>query len=114
MARVAALAHIRGFIAGASEHRPAVGERRLGEDVVGEPVGELRERVRGAGRDDEQVGAGQVLVEVLAGRPPRERLEGLGADEPLGAGRDERDHLVAAAGRAGASARRPCRRRCRR
>ena len=38
------------------EHRPAVRERRLGEDVVGEAVRELRERVRRARRDDEQVG----------------------------------------------------------
>ena len=76
------------------EHRAAVGERRLGEEVVGEAVRELRERVRGARRDDEQVGARQVEVEVLRRRAPRERREGLGADEALGARRDERDHLV--------------------
>ena len=34
---------------GRDEHRPAMGERRLGEHVVGDPVRELRERVRGAG-----------------------------------------------------------------
>ena len=81
---------------GRDEHGPAVGERRLGEHVVGEPVGELRERVRRARRDDEQVGARQVLVEIVAGGPAGERGEGLGADEPLGAGRDERDHVVPA------------------
>ena len=39
------------------EHGPAMRERGLGEDVVGDPLRELGERVRGAGRDDEQVGA---------------------------------------------------------
>ena len=60
-------------------------ERRLGEDVVGEPVRELRERVRGAGRDEQQVGARQMEIDVVAGRPARERAEGLGGDESLGA-----------------------------
>ena len=72
------------------EHRSAVRERRLGEDVVGEAVRELRERVRRARGDDEQVGARQVEVDVVAGRPAREGAKGLGGDEPLGAGRDER------------------------
>ena len=58
-------------------------ERGLGEDVVGDPVGELRERVRRAGRDDEQVGARQVRVDILVRRPPREREEGLLGDEAL-------------------------------
>ena len=66
------------------EHRAAMGERRLGQQVVGEPVGELRERVRRAGRDDEQVGAGEVRVEVLRPAGGRAR-EGLGPDEALGA-----------------------------
>ena len=71
-------------------------ERRLGEDVVGEPVRELRERVRRAGRDDEQVGARRG-----AGRDPRPAGRRASAakvsarDEALGAGRDERDDLVA-------------------
>ncbi len=70
-------------------------ERSLGENVVGESVRELRERVRRAGRDEEQVGARQVEVDVVAGRPPRERAERLDGDEPLGPGRDERHDLVA-------------------
>ena len=65
-ARVAGCAPHARVHRGRDEHGPAVGERRLGEEVVGEPVRELRERVRGARRDDEQVGAGQVGVEVLA------------------------------------------------
>ena len=69
-------------------------ERRLGEDVVGEPVRELRERVRGARRDDEDVGARQVEVDVVAGGAPRERRERLGRDEALGAGRHERHDVV--------------------
>ena len=40
-------------------------ESGLGEDVVGDPVRELRERVRRARRDDEQIGARQVRVGIL-------------------------------------------------
>ena len=76
------------------EHRPAMGERRLGEHVVGDPVRELRQRVRRAGRDDEQIGTRQVRVDILRWRSPREREEGLLGHEALGAGRDERNHLV--------------------
>ena len=69
-------------------------ERRLGEDVVGDPVRELRERVRRARRDDQQVGPRQVLVDVFALRPAREREERLLGDEALRSRRDERDHVV--------------------
>ena len=72
-----------------------MGERRLGQQVVGDALRELRERVRRARRDDEQVAPGQVEVEILVGRPARERLKGLGPNEPLGAGRHERHHVVA-------------------
>ena len=47
------------------EHRSAVRERRLGQRVVGEAVREPRERVRRARRDDQEVGARQVRVEVV-------------------------------------------------
>ncbi len=70
-------------------------ERSLGEDVVGEPVRELGERVGRAGRDDEQVGARQMEVDVVSRRTPRERAKRLGGDEALGARRDERNDLVA-------------------
>ena len=70
-------------------------ERRLGEDVVGEPVRELRHRVRRARRDDQQVGARQVEVDVIAGRAPREGAKRLGGDKALGAGRDEGHDVVA-------------------
>jgi hypothetical protein len=73
-----------------------VRERCLGDDVVGEPVCELGERVRGQRRDDEEVGTGEMEVEVVRGRAPREREERLGPNEPLRSARDERDHLVAA------------------
>ena len=44
-------------------------ERRLGQDVVGDALRELRERVRGARRHDEHVGALEVRIEILvAGR----------------------------------------------
>ena len=72
-----------------------MGECRLGEHVVGDPVGQLRERVRGAWRDHEQVGVRQMRVEILAFGPSSERQERLFGDEPLCAGRDERNHLVA-------------------
>jgi hypothetical protein len=71
-----------------------VGERRLRQDVVRDPRGELGERVRGAGRDDEQIGPRQVLVDVLALRPPREREERLFGDESMSARREELDHLL--------------------
>jgi hypothetical protein len=77
------------------EHRPAVRKRRLGEDVVGEPVRELGERVRRARRDDQQVGAREVEVDVVPRRTARERSKRLGGDEPLGVGRDEGNDLVA-------------------
>ena len=60
---------------GRDEERPAVRERRLGEDGVGEAVGELRERVRRARRDHEQVGArrgaGRGRRRAACGRAPR-------------------------------------------
>ena len=71
-------------------------ERRLGEEVVGEPVRELRERVRRARRDEQQVGARQMKVDVVAGRPARKRAKGLSADEALGPGRNERHDLMPA------------------
>jgi len=42
------------------EHRPGVGERGLGQNVVGEPVRKARERVCGERRDREKIGAAQV------------------------------------------------------
>ena len=70
-------------------------KRRFGQDVVGEAMRELRKRVRRARRDEQKVGAGQVEIEILGGRAPRERAERLGGDEALGPWRDERDDLVA-------------------
>ena len=72
---VAGCSHMRTFIAGATSDRPAKCERRLGEDVVGEPVRELGERVRRQRRDHEQVGlergAGRAPAGALAARAPR-------------------------------------------
>jgi len=72
-----------------------MGEHGLREDVVGQAVGELGERVGRAGRDHEQVGAGQVRVEILVGGAPGQRVERLRGDEALGPRRDERHHVVA-------------------
>ena len=69
-------------------------ERGLGQNVVGEPVRELRERVGRARRDHEQVGAREMRVEILAGRPPREGEECLLDDEALRSGRDERHDVM--------------------
>ena len=51
---VAGCCHIRVFIAGATRIGPVVREHGLRQDVVGEPVGEPREGVRGERRDHEQ------------------------------------------------------------
>ena len=69
-------------------------ERGLGEDVVGDALRELGERVRGAGRDDEEVGVPEMWIRIVAGRAARERVERLGGDELLSAARDERNHVV--------------------
>ena len=71
-------------------------ERGLGEHVVREPVGELRERVRGQRRDHEQVGARQMRIRIVVRRSPCECMERLGANEPLRTGCDERDDVVPA------------------
>src|SRR5918992_733911 len=78
--RVAPHARVHGR---RDDDRAAMGERRLREDAVGEPVHELRQRVRGAGRDDEEVGAAEVRVRIVAGGPARQGGEGLGAHEAL-------------------------------
>ena len=77
------------------EDGPTVGQRRLRQDVVRQAVRELRQRVRGARRHEQQVGPGEMEVDVVAGRPPREGAEGLGRDEALGPGREQRDDVVA-------------------
>jgi hypothetical protein len=76
------------------QQRPAVRERGLAEDVVGQAVRELGERVRGQRRDDEQVSLRQVRVRALVDGTVGERRKGLAGDEALGARRHERDHLV--------------------
>ena len=82
---VAGCSHMRGVHRRRDQHRAAVRERGLGEDVVGEPVGELGERVRRQRRDHEQVGALEVRVGVVVGRVGARGGEGLGGDEALGA-----------------------------
>ena len=69
-------------------------ERRFGDEVVGEPVRELRQGVRGQRRDDEQIGSRQVRVEIVAWSPAGKSEEGLSPDETLGSRGDERDDLV--------------------
>jgi hypothetical protein len=58
-------------------------ERGLGQEVVGEPVGQPRHRVRGQRRDDEGIGVGQVRIGVGGRLLPRERPERPGRDELL-------------------------------
>jgi hypothetical protein len=76
------------------EDRAAESERRLREHVVGEPVRELRQRVGRERRDHQEVGVGQMRIEVAGAFAPREGLEGMTRDEPFGVGREERRHLV--------------------
>ena len=70
-------------------------ESGLGEEVVGQPVGEPRHGVRRQRRDDEQIGIGEVRIRVGRLGLPRERPEGLGSDEALGAARRDRRDVVA-------------------
>ena len=49
------------------------------------PCGELRERVRGAAARHEQVGARQMRIEIVAGRPAARARGTSRGDEPLGA-----------------------------
>jgi hypothetical protein len=70
-------------------------ERCFGDEIVGEPVGELRQSVRGQRRDDEQIGSCQVRVEIVAWSPASKSEERLSTDETLGSRGDERDNLVA-------------------
>jgi hypothetical protein len=60
-------------------------------------VSELGERVRRQRGDDQKVGAHEVRVQIFLRSTPRQRVEGLGAHEALGARRDERDDLVSCA-----------------
>ena len=69
-------------------------ERRLRQEVVGDAVCELREGVRGARGDHEQVGAGQVRIDVLRGWSPCQREECLLGHEPLCPGRDQRHDVM--------------------
>ena len=85
----------RGVHRRREQQRPAVRERGLGEEVVGQPVGEPRHRVRRQRRDDEQVGIDEVRIRVGGLGLPRERAEGLGGDETLGAARRHRRDVVA-------------------
>jgi len=77
------------------EHRAAVRKRRLGQDVVRDALRELRERVRRARRNDEQVGVLEVRIGIAIEWPPRQRREGLRGHELLGTARDKRNHVVA-------------------
>jgi hypothetical protein len=70
------------------------GRLGLGEQVVGQAVGEPGERVRGERRDDQQIGPLQVRVRIGAALPPREREQRVGADEPLRAARDDGENVV--------------------
>ena len=76
------------------EHRASEGQRGLREDVVGETVRQLRQRVGGERRDDEKVGVDEMGIEIAWSLAPRERLEGVRRDELLCVGCEDRSHLV--------------------
>ena len=69
-------------------------ERRLGEQVVGDPMRELRQRVGCARRDEQQVALRQVRIEILGGRTACEREECPLGDELLRSRRHERHNVV--------------------
>ena len=76
------------------DHRPVEGERGLRQDVVGQSVGELGQRVRRERCHDQQVGLDEVRVELARHLAPRERLEGLRRHERLRLRREDRRHLM--------------------
>ena len=93
-----------GVHRGSDEERATRRERGHREEVVGEPVRELREDVRGGGRDDEEVrSVGEADVqdvrllapEIRGGGPPREGLERERRDEAGRGGRQDRVHARA-------------------
>ena len=90
--RVLPHAHVHGR---GREDGPAEGEPELGEDVVGQPVRQLGERVRRERRDDEQVRIDEVRIEVPRRLAAGERLEGVRGHEPLGIRCQDRSDLVA-------------------
>ena len=81
---------MRTFIAGATSTRPPKASAVSREDVVGDAVRELGERVGRERRDDEQVGVEEVRVQVARCLAARQRLEGVRGDEPLGVRRSGR------------------------
>ena len=92
---VAGCSHMRTFMAGAARTGPRKASPSCGEDVVGEPVRQLGERVRRERRDDEQVRVDEVRVEVPRRLAAGERLEGVRGHEPLGIRCQDRSHIVA-------------------
>jgi hypothetical protein len=77
------------------KHGAADGEDRLRQDVVGESVGELGERVRRERGDDEQVGVREVRIEVARRLSAGERLERVRGHEALRVRGEQRRDLVA-------------------
>ena len=76
------------------ENRTGVRERRLGEHVVGQPVGELGQRVRSQRGDHQQIRLREVWVRVVVDRVVRQGGERLLGDEALGATRHQGKDLV--------------------
>ena len=70
-------------------------ERRFGDEIVREPVRQLGERIGCQRRDHEQIGPGEMNVEILRRRLSGQRKEGFRSDETLRTGGDQRDDLVA-------------------
>ena len=87
---------------GSDEERAPRRKGRHGEQVVGEPVRELREDVGGGGRDEEEISRfGEADVQnvrlrapqVRVRRAPREGLKRQGGDESGRRGGQDRVHL---------------------
>ena len=82
---------------GRHEDRALVREHGLRQHVVGEPVRQPREGVRRERCDHDGVPVAEVRIGLVARCLTRERPEGLGGDEALGAGREHRVHVVSGA-----------------
>jgi hypothetical protein len=71
-----------------------VGERRLGHEVVGQPVREPGKRIGGQRRDHEEIRALKVRVWISARLRAGERVERLRGDEALRPAREQWVHIV--------------------
>ena len=74
--------------------RARMRQRALGDEVVGDPARQLRERVGGGRCDHVEIGALEVRVGALLTRAPRKSVQRLRGHEPLPGLGQKRNHLV--------------------